>query len=51
MNKFTIYHGKFICHHCKTTVEKARFWRESYDLTWMCSNNHISKVNLYVRGY
>lgn len=51
MNKYSVYNGQFVCHDCKNIVGQARFWKDTYDLTWMCSKNHVSKVNLYVRGY
>jgi len=49
MPKFSIYPGKFLCQECKRDVSVARFYNKSYDLTWMCSEKHLSKVNLYVR--
>lgn len=51
MPKFSEYPGKFICHQCKSEVYLARFYRKTYDLTWMCGEKHLSKINLYVRGY
>lgn len=51
MPKYSIYDGIFICQQCKENVGQARFYRESFDLTWMCSLKHLSKINLYVRGY
>jgi hypothetical protein len=49
--KFSVYEGKFVCHKCKSDVPKARFWRDTYDFTWMCSCKYVSKVNLYGKGY
>lgn len=51
MSKFTVYSGKFTCHKCKSEVDKARFWKDTYDFTWMCSCKYVSKVNLYGKGY
>lgn len=51
MLKYSKYFGKFICHQCKAEVGEARFYRKTYDLTWMCNDKHLSKVNLYIRGY
>lgn len=51
MPKFTEYSGKFVCHQCKKEVNSARFYSKTYDLTWMCENRHLSKINLYTRGY
>ena len=50
--KFTIYDGKFFCHECKAEVPTARFWKSQVELTWKCKNcEHVSQVDLYVRGY
>jgi hypothetical protein len=49
--KFSNYPGKFTCQKCKSDVPKARFWRDTYDLTWMCDCKYVSKVNLDVKGY
>lgn len=51
MAKFTLYAGKFTCQKCHAEVEKARFWKDTYDFTWMCDCKFISKVNLYGKGY
>ena len=51
MPNFSEYSGKFVCQECKQEVYNARFYTKTYDLTWMCNNKHLSKVNLYVRGY
>ena len=44
--KFSIYPGKFPCHTCKEEVTSLRLWRETLELTWMCSKKHLSKVGL-----
>ena len=50
--KFSIYEGQFVCHGCKGKVPTARFWKSEVELTWKCKEcEHVSKVNLYVRGY
>lgn len=51
MNKYSKYSGNFICKTCRLEVKEARFYLSSFDLTWMCSEKHLSKVNLYGRGY
>ena len=51
LSKFSNYRGKFICHKCKAEVDRARFWLDTFDFTWMCECRFVSKVNLYVRGY
>jgi hypothetical protein len=50
-SKYSIYNGKFICQTCKAVVEVARMYKEKQDLTWMCAEKHLSKVNFNVRGY
>jgi hypothetical protein len=49
--KFSSYEGKFPCQKCHAEVVKARFWRDTYDFTWMCECKYVSKVNLFGRGY
>lgn len=44
--KFSVYPGKFPCKTCHETVTSLRLWPESADVSWMCSNKHISKANL-----
>lgn len=51
MPKFSEYPGTFVCQECKQEVDGARFYNKTYDLTWMCNSKHLSKINLYVRGY
>lgn len=51
MFKYSKYTGKFLCQKCKVEVDEARFYVKSYDLTWMCEDKHLSKVNIYGRGY
>ena len=51
MHKYSKYAGTFVCQSCKAEVYEARFYNKSYDLTWMCEQKHLSKVNLYGRGY
>jgi hypothetical protein len=51
VNKFSKYGGTFICQQCGSSVDEMRFWKDTFDLTWMCPSKHISKVNIYARGY
>lgn len=51
MPKYSKYQGIFICQKCSEKVIEARFYRDTYDFTWMCNSKHLSKVNLYGRGY
>lgn len=51
MARYSKYIGIFFCQKCSEEVAEARFYRETYDFTWMCIDKHLSKVNLYGRGY
>ncbi len=42
--KFTIFSGKFPCKTCGEEVTSIRLWKDSADLTWMCTNKHLSRV-------
>lgn len=44
--KFSVYEGRFSCHTCKEEVSSLRLWRETLELTWMCSKKHLSKAGL-----
>jgi hypothetical protein len=44
--KFSTYPGKWPCKTCQEIVITLRYWRETGDATWMCSQKHISKVGL-----
>ena len=48
---FSNYKGTFICQKCNAQVNRARFWKDTFDFTWMCECRFVSKVNLNVRGY
>jgi len=43
---FTVYTGKWPCKTCQEIVKILRLYAETGDATWMCSQKHISKVNL-----
>ena len=51
MPKYSNYDGKFFCQKCNAEVNKARFWLDTFDFTWLCECKNVSKVNLYGRGY
>ena len=51
VTKFTNYNGEFICQKCREKVYRARFWRDTFDFTWICDCKFVSKVNIYGRGY
>lgn len=46
MAKYNIYPGKFICHTCKAEVKSLRSYPSTKELTWMCPEKHISRVDL-----
>ena len=46
MPSYTVYHGKFPCHTCKVEVTSLRLYPETKEMTWMCKEKHLSKVNL-----
>lgn len=45
-SKYTVYHGKFPCHTCGEEVTSLRSYPETKELTWMCSQKHMSIVSL-----
>ena len=44
--KFSTYPGKWPCKTCQEIVITLRYWRETGDTTWMCTQKHISRVSL-----
>lgn len=46
MAKYNIYHGEFKCQECGAKVTSLRFYAETKELTWMCSDKHMSLVSL-----
>jgi len=46
---FIVFNGKLTCKKCSEHVASFRFWPESGDTTWMCSQKHVSKVELVPR--
>ncbi len=45
-SKFAVFEGKFPCHTWKEEVTSLRMWRDSLELTWMCSKKHLSKAGI-----
>jgi hypothetical protein len=35
-----------LCHECKAEVTSLRLYAETKEMTWMCKDKHLSKVNL-----
>jgi len=46
MGKYNVYGGVFKCQVCHATVSSLRHYVEDKELTWMCSEKHVSRVNL-----
>jgi len=46
MAKYNVYPGQFPCHTCKEVVQSIRSYPSEKKLTWMCSNKHVSEVDL-----
>ena len=46
MPKYTVYYGKFVCHTCKEEVPSLRLYAEIKEMTWVCSQKHLSKVKV-----
>lgn len=51
MDRYTIYEGKFPCKVCKKEVKTIRFYKDTGMATWMCSEKHLSEVQLCKVGY
>jgi hypothetical protein len=49
MAKYNIYPGKFKCQECGLEVTSLRSYPETKELTWMCSDKHMSKVELKIK--
>lgn len=43
---FLVFGGSFHCQKCNEEVKTMRLWDNTLDLTWQCSNKHISRVNI-----
>ena len=44
--KYDVHKGSFNCHTCKVKVGSVRWYWSIKELTWMCPEGHMSKVNL-----
>ncbi len=51
MDKYTIYEGKFPCKTCKKEVKTMRVYPSTGSASWMCSDKHLSEVELFKVGY
>jgi len=48
-NRYEVHPGKFPCHTCKEVVKSLRHYIEAKELTWVCSQKHLTKVSLDVK--
>jgi len=46
MDKYTVYHGQWVCHTCKVIVPTLRCYAATKTLTWMCKDKHLTTVYL-----
>lgn len=46
MAKYSVYQGKFKCQECGIPVTSLRSYPDAKELTWMCSEKHMSLVSL-----
>jgi hypothetical protein len=51
MSNYSLIPGTFNCHTCKEEVKVLRLYNDTTDITWMCSQKHITKVTLKQRKY
>ena len=51
MDKYTTYKGKFLCKTCSKEVFTIRIYTLTGVGSWMCSDKHLSKVQVYKVGY
>jgi hypothetical protein len=44
-SKYNLYSGEFPCHTCKIVSKSLRFYSETKEATWMCSEGHLTSVS------
>jgi hypothetical protein len=49
MAKYNVYTGIFKCQVCNQEVNSLRSYPETKEVTWMCSDKHMSRVVLSVK--
>ena len=49
MAKYNLYKGQFPCHTCKKVVTTLRLYPDTKELTWVCSDNHLTSVSLQTK--
>jgi hypothetical protein len=51
VSRYTIFEGKFPCKTCKEEVKTMRVYADTGMSSWMCSQKHLSEVELFKVGY
>lgn len=51
MDKYSIFEGRFPCKVCKKEVKTIRLYPANGMASWMCSDKHLSEVQLFQVGY
>jgi len=51
VDKYSVYEGKFPCKVCKKEVKTIRVYLATGMASWMCSDKHLSEVQLFKVGY
>ena len=49
MAKYSVITGQFPCHTCKEIVNSLRSYYDTSTITWMCSQKHLTRVELIHR--
>ena len=50
-SKFLVYKGKFWCKTCGKEVGTIRIYSETGLGSWMCSEKHLTEVQVFQVGY
>ena len=48
-NRYSVHPGVFPCHTCKEEVHSARYYYSNKDITWLCSQGHLTKVSFQTK--
>jgi hypothetical protein len=46
MDRYTLYKGVFNCQFCNLNTHTIRHYPVKKELTWMCTDKHLSIVSL-----
>jgi hypothetical protein len=50
-NNFSTWKGSFTCKTCKKNVLSMRVYKDTGMGTWMCSDKHLTEVQVFQVGY